>query len=64
MNFCEQIKSYKAKLNVSQRELCELLYGVPHRTLQSWLMGEKTPPDYVCTLVVRRLESILKEREK
>lgn len=61
MNFSEQIRSYKTKLNVSQKQLCELLYGVPHRTLQSWLMDEKTPPEYVCSLIIKRLESVVEQ---
>lgn len=58
MAFSKQIREHKSRLNVSQKELCQLLYGVPHRTLQSWLKGDKIPPNYVCTLVIKRLESI------
>lgn len=35
-----------------------MLYNVPSRTLQSWLLGEKEPPVYVQKLILYRLVNI------
>lgn len=42
-------------MNVTQLEMCSLLFDVPHRTLQSWLQNEKLPPNYVKLLILNRL---------
>jgi len=39
--------------------MCKVLYGVPQRTLQSWLQDEKLPPDYVKKLIIIRLNSLI-----
>jgi len=57
MNFSQQLSIKKEELKLSQRELCALLYNVPHRTLQSWLQGEKYPPMYVQELILFKLNS-------
>jgi DNA-binding transcriptional regulator YiaG len=56
MQFCQILQKKKEELQLSQKELCSLLYEVPHRTLQSWLQGEKEPPAYVQELIIFRLE--------
>lgn len=58
-DFSEQLHTFKKQLNFTQVEMCAALYGVPHRTLQSWLQNEKLPPDYVKKLIIKRLESLL-----
>lgn len=55
-NFSITLKKYKDDLNITQLEMCDILYGVPHRTLQSWLQDEKLPPDYVKYLIINRLD--------
>lgn len=57
-NFALALKKYKDELKLTQLEMCSLLYGVPHRTLQSWLQNEKLPPDYVKSLIIKRLSDI------
>jgi DNA-binding transcriptional regulator YiaG len=55
-NFALTLKKYKDELKITQLEMCTILFGVPHRTLQSWLQGEKLPPDYVKQLILNRLK--------
>lgn len=57
-NFALTLKKHKDELKITQLEMCTILFGVPHRTLQSWLQGEKLPPDYVKNLIINRLENI------
>lgn len=54
-NFALALKKYKDEMNVTQLEMCSLLFDVPHRTLQSWLQNEKLPPNYVKSLILNRL---------
>lgn len=54
-NFALALKKYKDEMNVTQLEMCSLLFDVPHRTLQSWLQNEKLPPNYVKLLILNRL---------
>lgn len=55
MQFCQILQKKKEELHLSQKELCSLLYDVPHRTLQSWLQGEKVPALYIQKLIMNRL---------
>lgn len=54
--FSESLNEAKQKLGITQVELCRILFDVPHRTLQSWLQGEKEPPSYVQQLILFRLK--------
>lgn len=56
--FSDSLNDEKHKLGVTQVELCKILFNVPHRTLQSWLQGEKEPPLYVQELILFRLKNI------
>jgi DNA-binding transcriptional regulator YiaG len=55
MQFCHRLQNKKEELQVSQKELCTILYQVPHRTLQSWLQGDKEPPLYIQELIIYKL---------
>lgn len=57
--FSERLNQVKKELGVTQVELCKILFDVPHRTLQSWLQGEKEPPGYVQHLILFRLSRLL-----
>ncbi|MEY8200503.1 MAG: hypothetical protein RPS47_14800 [Colwellia sp.] len=57
MQFCQKLQNKKDELQISQKELCGILYEVPQRTLQSWLQGDKEPPMYVQNLVLFKLSS-------
>lgn len=57
-SFSERLNRAKQELGVTQVELCKVLFDVPHRTLQSWLQGEKEPPRYVQDLILFRLNSL------
>lgn len=58
MSFPNKLAAKKEELKLTQKQMCEVLYDVPHRTLQSWLQGEKAPPDYVIDLIFFRLDNI------
>lgn len=58
-SFSERLNQAKQELGVTQVELCKVLFNVPHRTLQSWLQGEKEPPRYVQNLILFRLNKLL-----
>ncbi len=58
-SFSKKLNQAKQELGATQVELCKVLYDVPHRTLQSWLQGEKEPPRYVQNLILFRLSSLL-----
>ncbi len=60
MSFSEQLNAYKNEKKISQKQLCTILYEVPHRTLQSWLQAEKEPPIYVQELIFFRLNAYKK----
>ena len=55
MNFSSDLKKEQNRLGLKQTELADLLFGVPLRTLQSWLHGEKYPPKYYQKLVLHYL---------
>jgi DNA-binding transcriptional regulator YiaG len=55
MKFSDELKNWQKELNYNQKEFSDMLYNVPSRTLQSWLLGEKEPPVYVQKLIVYRL---------
>lgn len=58
-SFSERLNQAKKELGVTQVELCNALFNVPHRTLQSWLQGEKEPSVYVQKLILFRLRALL-----
>ncbi|GKX53905.1 hypothetical protein SOASR030_00170 [Leminorella grimontii] len=57
INFVEELKNAQLRLNLTQVKMCEVLYGVPLRTYQSWLLGEKLPPIYYQHLILYRLSN-------
>ncbi|MCK4841421.1 MAG: hypothetical protein KAT04_06010 [Methylococcales bacterium] len=57
MKFSDELKNIQEELICNQNELSTLLYDIPPRTLQSWLLGEKEPPKYVQELVIYKLET-------
>lgn len=59
------IKEIRDLTGLSQQKFGDR-YGIPLRTIQSWELGERTPPSYVVTLLERtvKLEFPEKLREK
>jgi DNA-binding transcriptional regulator YiaG len=57
MKFSTELKNWQTKLNCNQKEFSCILYNIPNRTLQSWLLGEKQPPVYVQKLIIHKLEN-------
>lgn len=55
-NIASRIKSIREKTGMTQSEFAGK-YNIPKRTLESWEMGERIPPEYVIEL----LEKIEKE---
>lgn len=56
-SFDHELKRYQNLFGLTQSKMCELLFGVPSRTYQSWLLGEKHPPTYYQKLILYRLET-------
>ena len=44
------IKALRLHTNLSQSKFADVV-GIPVRTIQKWEQGERTPPDYVVTLI-------------
>jgi len=57
MKFSEELKNWQEKYGCNQKDFSEILYRVPNRTLQSWLLGEKEPPQYVQKLIIYKLKA-------
>lgn len=57
MKFSEELKSWQEEHGCNQKDFSEILYKVPNRTLQSWLLGEKEPPKYVQKLILYKLKA-------
>ena len=55
MDFSSALKKEQNRLSLKQAELADLLFGVPLRTLQSWLHGEKYPPAYYQKIILHYL---------
>ena len=60
MTFSEKLKHWQIELDMSQKELSEVLYNIPTRTIQSWFLGEKEPSQYIQLLIEFRVSSYIK----
>ena len=43
-----------ARYGLTQAE-CSRRFGIPPRTVRSWALGERTPPEYVLTMIAEIL---------
>jgi putative transcriptional regulator len=50
------IKELRKKLKMTQKEFGEYL-NIPQRTIQSWELGERTPPPYVIELIKYKIKN-------
>ena len=57
MTFRAQLKKDRARLEITQAQLSDVL-GVPKRTIESWEMGDRKPPDYVQQLILYKLKEL------
>ncbi len=57
-NFALKLKTFQAELNLTQQGIADALFGVPTRTVQSWILGEKEPPEYYQSLILYRLSQV------
>lgn len=58
-DFIEELKDIQNRLNISQIEMCNILFNVPFRTYQSWVLGEKSPPKHYQDLIIFRLHQYM-----
>lgn len=49
------IRELRTKLKMTQKEFGEYL-NIPQRTIQSWELGDRTPPEYVLQLIKYKIE--------
>lgn len=50
------IKEIVALTGLTQAEFAKK-YGIPKRTLESWIMGDRKPPEYTLELLRRVVEA-------
>jgi DNA-binding transcriptional regulator YiaG len=50
------IKEIRTMSGLTQKAFAEK-YGIPKRTLESWEMGERKPPEYVVTLLEKAVRA-------
>lgn len=50
-----KIKEIRERAGYSRYEFCNL-FEIPYRTLQSWELGERVPPEYVVKLIEKVLD--------
>lgn len=59
------IRDLRTKLKMTQKEFGEYL-NIPQRTIQSWELGDRTPPEYVLELIrfkIKKERLIMKKFE-
>ena len=56
-----KIKEWRTLLQLSQSEFGKLLCGIPQRTIQSWELGERTPPEWVLGLIKSHIQRELRK---
>lgn len=57
--FQEQFKDLLSQLGMSQAKFADH-YGIPKRTVESWAMGERVPPDWSGRLLLSDMERMIK----
>lgn len=59
MNWKEIKEHYKMTVtNLSKKT------GVPKRTLEDWIAGRRTPPDYITKLLIEKLEETIEGQKR
>lgn len=56
-NFAMQVKEARKATGMTQKAMAERML-IPHRTIQEWEGGKRTPPSYVQRFVLNELEAI------
>ena len=59
--FAERLKKARAATGLSQQGMSDRML-IPKRTIQSWELGERTPPPYLCRFVLNELEGLRKDK--
>lgn len=63
MDFAVEIKTYRSRLNMTQRELADVL-GVARNTVNRWEMGIKNPRAETLRRIQNMVEAFGKEEQK
>ena len=61
-NFADALKQARAATGMSQQGMADRML-IPKRTIQSWELGERVPPPYLCRFVLNELEGLRTEKE-
>ena len=56
------IKELREMKGLTQEEFGKHMCGIPRRTVQSWEIGERKPPEYVRGLIQYKVESEKKKK--
>lgn len=56
------IKELREMTGLTQEEFGKHMCGIPRRTVQSWEIGERKPPEYVRGLIQYKVESEKKKK--
>lgn len=57
------IKEARTKVGLTQQAMSDLL-KIPKRTIEDWETSKRTPPEYVESLIIEKLEKVEKGRIK
>ena len=57
MSFKDELKKERARLGWSQQKLADNLQ-IPKRNIENWESEDRTPPKWVCSLLLEKLKSI------
>ena len=55
-----EIKKAREEAGLSIKELADLL-GSPYRTIQTWNLGERKPPEWIEQLVIKEIKNYKKQ---
>lgn len=58
----EDVKVARLKANLSQSAMAKM-FQIPIRTVSDWERGLRTPPEWVCLLLVQAIHSYTKAEE-
>lgn len=58
----EDVKAARLKANLSQSAMAKM-FQIPIRTVSDWERGLRTPPEWVCLLLVQAIHSHTKAEE-
>lgn len=60
LSFKDDLKKERARLGWSQQKLSDN-FQIPKRNIENWESEDRTPPKWVCSLLLEKLKTIKKE---